>query len=120
MDSDIFYACKIIYIFIQSNSLDVRFNQTIQLMLLKFCHKSKTNLDDHLDTCTFAYNTSKHDSAKYCPFELMFGRKPVLPVELDTCTDSPEATLSKFQSAPLMESNSVFVEKQIDARLVIF
>ena len=111
---------RVRFFFIQANGLDVRFNQTIQLMVVKFCNKFKTNLADHLDTCTFAYNTSKHDSTKYCPFELMFGRKPVLPVELDTCTDSPEATLSKFQSAPLMESNPVFVEKLIDARLVIF
>ena len=104
----------------QANGLDERFNQTIQSMLVKFCHKSKTNWDDHLDTCTFAYNTSKHNSTKYCPFELMFGRKPVLPVELDTCTDSPEATLSKFQSAQSIESNPAFVEKLIDARLVHF
>ena len=103
----------------QANGLDEWFNQTIPSMLVKFCHDSKTNWDDHLDTCTFAYNTSKHDSTKYCPFELIFGRKPVLPVEL-----AHALTLlrqhSKFQSAQSIGGNPAFVEKLIDARLVHF
>ena len=32
---------------------------------------------------TFAYNTSRQESTLYTPFEVMFGRKPVIPVELD-------------------------------------
>ena len=37
----------------------------------------------YLDTCVYAYNTSRHESTKFTPFELMFGRKAVLPVEID-------------------------------------
>ena len=59
----------------QANGLDERFNQTIQSMLVKFCQERKDMWDEHLDTCTFGYNTSRHDSTKFTPFELMFGRK---------------------------------------------
>lgn len=30
----------------------------------------------------YAYNTSKHESSKFTPFEVMFGRKAVLPVDV--------------------------------------
>ena len=52
-------------------------------MLVKFCEGRKNSWDAHLDTCTYGYNTSRHDSTKFTPFQLMFGRKAVLPVELE-------------------------------------
>ena len=40
--------------------------------------------DDYLDTCIYAYNTAVHESTSFTPlFELMFGRKAVLPIEID-------------------------------------
>jgi IS30 family transposase len=56
----------------QSNGLDERFNQTLQRMLVKFCNSDKTNWDEYLNTCVFAYNTSRHESSLYSPFEVMF------------------------------------------------
>ena len=51
-------------------------------MLVKFIAGKKDGWEDYLDTCIYAYNTSKHESSKFTPFELMFSRKPVLPVDL--------------------------------------
>ena len=31
----------------------------------------------------YAYNTAQHESTKFTPFELMFSRKPVLPIDID-------------------------------------
>lgn len=31
----------------------------------------------------FAYNTSQQDSTKFTPFELMFGRKATLPIDIN-------------------------------------
>jgi len=58
-----------------------RFNQTIQSMLIKFVAGKKENWQDYLYTCINAYNTSQHESSKYSPFEVMFGRQAVLPVD---------------------------------------
>ena len=60
---------------LQANGLDERFNQTLQSMLVKFVAEKQKHWEDFLDTCTFAYNTSVHESALFSPFEIMFGRK---------------------------------------------
>ena len=70
-------------IFIQANGLDERFNQTLQGMLVKVTQDRKEHWDKYLDSCVYAYNTSRHESTKFTPFELMFGRKAVLPIEID-------------------------------------
>ncbi|KAL5515867.1 hypothetical protein EMCRGX_G001108 [Ephydatia muelleri] len=67
----------------QSNGLVERFNQSVQNMLRKYIQEKKEKWDDYLDTCTFAYNTSRHESTKFTPFEIMFGRKAIHPLDLD-------------------------------------
>ena len=68
---------------IQANGLDERWNQTLKQMIVKFTATKKDQWDEFLDTSVFAYNTSRHDSTLYSPFELMFGRKAILPVDVD-------------------------------------
>ncbi|KAL5502554.1 hypothetical protein EMCRGX_G009350 [Ephydatia muelleri] len=67
----------------QSNGLVERFNQSLQNILRKYIQEKKDKWDDYLDTCTFAYNTSRHESTKFTSFEIMFGRKAILPLDLD-------------------------------------
>ena len=88
-------------------------------MLVKFCQDKKDAWDEPLDSCTFGYNTSQHDSTKFSPFELMFGRKAVLPVQLDTQKESPEDVLEEFNNAPSADSNASFLQKLMDTRSAI-
>ena len=37
-----------------------------------------------LEICVFAYKTSKHESSLHTPFELMFGRRAVIPIDVET------------------------------------
>ena len=60
------------------------FNNSLDTELMEMRgveHKRKEQWEDYLDTCIYAYNTSKHESSKYTPFEVMFGRQAVLPVD---------------------------------------
>ena len=50
-------------------------------MLVKYVESKRTSWEDYLDTCIYAYNTSKHESSKFTPFEVMFSRQAVLPVD---------------------------------------
>ena len=67
----------------QANGLVERYNQTIQNMIRKFIGEKKESWDIFLDMCTFAYNTSLQKSTNYTPFEVMFGRQAILPVDFD-------------------------------------
>ena len=71
-----------------------------------------------MDACTIAYNTLRQESTKYSPFELMFGRKPVLPVELDVADESHETLLSDFNTRP--ECRQPLIGKMIEARYETF
>ena len=60
-----------------------RQNRTLQDMLAAFCTKHETDWDLWLDAVVFAYNTSRHETLHTSPFELVFGRVPRLPIELE-------------------------------------
>ena len=49
----------------------------------------KESWQDYLDACVYAYNTSRHDSTQFTPFEFTVGRRAVLPV--DVRSDAVEA-----------------------------
>ena len=51
-------------------------------MLTKFTHDNKDGWDLYLETCVFSYNTYKHESSLYTPFELMFGRRAVISIDV--------------------------------------
>ena len=44
-------------------------------------------------TCVFTYNTSRHESTKFTPFEIMFNRTATLSIDIAMRKNSPEAML---------------------------
>ena len=60
-----------------------RQNRTLQDMLSKFVSNHADDWDQWLDPVVFAYNTSRHDSTGYSPYEMIFGRTPRMPFELE-------------------------------------
>ena len=69
----------------QSNGLDEQSNQTISRALLKYINEDQDDWDEQLECILFSYRTSVHSSTKFSPFYLMYGRDPVLPIELRVC-----------------------------------
>ena len=67
----------------QSNGLTERFNQTICGCLSKFSDGGKLNWEDDLDLILLGYRSSIQSSTLYSPFELFYGVKARLPIELD-------------------------------------
>ena len=51
--------------------------------------------DGCIDSCVYAYNTAVHESSLYTPFELMFGRKAILPIDIELDDTLPETLLSR-------------------------
>ena len=51
-------------------------------MIVKYTESKKELRDGYLDSCVFAYNTSSYESSLLSPFEVMFARKAIIPIEL--------------------------------------
>ncbi|KAK7878779.1 hypothetical protein WMY93_030939 [Mugilogobius chulae] len=59
-----------------------RFNRTLGNMLRSLPLTQKQKWPQQIQTLTFAYNSTVHETTGYAPFQLMFGRIPRLPVDV--------------------------------------
>lgn len=59
-----------------------RFNRTLGGMIRALPPRAKQKWPQMLQSLTFAYNCTAHESTGFAPFYLMFGRVPKLPVDV--------------------------------------
>ena len=59
----------------------------------------------------FAYNTAKHESSLHTPFELMFGRKAILPIDINIEKKSAEELLDNYQRSTADMVSSIYTQK---------
>lgn len=60
-----------------------RQNRTLQDMLANYVSTRGDDWDVWLDPVVYAYNTSKHESTGFSPYEIVFGKLPRMPLELE-------------------------------------
>ena len=65
----------------QTNGQIERYNSTMDAKIGTLSNARKTDWDEQLPFVTFNYNTSMHPSTKQVPFQMMYGRNPVLPFD---------------------------------------
>jgi len=66
----------------QTQGLVERFNATLLGMLRMFVDETQSDWDVYLPRVLLAYRTSYHESLGDSPFFCLFGRDPVLPIDL--------------------------------------
>uniref|UniRef100_A0A8C7ZJZ8 Gypsy retrotransposon integrase-like protein 1 n=1 Tax=Oryzias sinensis TaxID=183150 RepID=A0A8C7ZJZ8_9TELE len=59
-----------------------RFNRTLGNMIRALPLRTKQEWAQQIQTLTFAYNATVHETTGFAPFYLMFGRVPRLPVDI--------------------------------------
>ena len=64
------------------NGLTERFNRTLLTMLRTLEHAKKLDWKSSVSSLVHAYNCTNHDSTGFSPYEIMFGRKPKLPIDI--------------------------------------
>ncbi|KZS03449.1 Uncharacterized protein APZ42_033820 [Daphnia magna] len=67
----------------QANGLVERMNNTLAAMLSMYASADHKDWDETLPYVCFAYNTVRQESIGYSPFFLLYGREPMLPIDLE-------------------------------------
>lgn len=65
----------------QSNGQTERFNRTLAVSLTMYVHNNQKDWSDFVPALAFAYNISVHSITQVTPYELVFNRKPRLPID---------------------------------------
>ena len=81
-------------------------------MLVKYVSDKQDQWSYYLDTCVFAYNTSRHESSKYTPFYLMFNRRAILPIEINLTEDSSAEKYHHYVSLNEADLAATFEHRQ--------
>ncbi|CAF1247886.1 unnamed protein product [Adineta ricciae] len=58
-----------------------RYNATMDAKIAAWSNEKRTNWDEQLSFVTFNYNTNIHTTTGKIPFEMMYGRVPILPFD---------------------------------------
>ena len=67
----------------QCDGLVERQNRTLQGMLAAYVSSHKDDWDLWVDLAVYAYNTSRHESTGFSPYEMVFGRIARTPLKVD-------------------------------------
>ena len=68
----------------QSNGQTEQHNKVMQQMLRSYVNKVGSDWDIHLSALEIAFNSSRHASTGFTPFELDVGFNPVVPMDIAT------------------------------------
>jgi transposase InsO family protein len=66
----------------QTNGLCERMNSTLLQMLRSLSESEKPNWHQHLNKLLAAYNATTHSSTGFSPFYILYGREPLLPLDV--------------------------------------
>lgn len=88
-------------------------------MLVKFVGAKKETWDEHLDSCVFAYNTSRQESTLHSPFEVMFGRLARLPIEVDTQREDNIQRLDTYLKEPKVTTCEIIIIYSGDNNIIL-
>jgi len=66
----------------KSNGQSERLNSTIATQLSMYVNSRGVDWDDYLAVVMFSLRTSLHRGIGYSPYEALFGRKPILPLDI--------------------------------------
>ena len=67
-----------------------RFNRTLISMLGTLPEDFKNKWPQHVSTLTYAYNCTRSNATGFSPYYLLYGRQPLLPIDIEYRVFTPE------------------------------
>jgi len=77
----------------QANGLVERQNRTIKNFFLKVLQDNSNKWPYILQGVLFAHRTTQHTSTNFSPFQVLYQREPVLPVDICNLRSTEEGTI---------------------------
>jgi hypothetical protein len=87
-----------------------RFNQTLETHLMKIVNVDANDWDEFIQPVAFAYRINKQAFSKYSPFEVMYGVKPSIPLDLQTASTAALGWDNTVDEAAQEERLKTFVD----------
>ena len=97
-------------IFMQTNGLTKRFNQTLCRCLAKVCNEEQSDWDDRIDTVLMGYCASRQASTNHSPYFMLFQQHMRLPIDTE-CLPSHQEGEEEANIDAIIESLIVSREK---------
>lgn len=88
----------------QTNGTVERMNSTLLKMLRTLPENQKKRWNEKVNKMLFAYNATRHDSTGYSPHFLMFGREPILPIDIILGIEDATQPVTRTQFAAKWKS----------------
>ena len=109
----------------QANGQVERFNRTLEAILSKVVSENQKDWDSHIPKALFAYRTAFHESSGHSPFHVIFGRSPLLPIDIvigrPQCEESEggEVSVPQYVQALGRSLRKIYndVKRKLDAAL---
>lgn len=83
-------------------------------MLVKKIQDKRDEWDSCIDSCIYAYNTAVHESSLYTPFELMFGRRAILPIDIEMDDQTHDNVIAQFNQDDDSQAVQFLMKKRSD------
>ena len=76
----------------EGNGSCERFNRTLISMIGTLPEELKVHWPQHVSTLTHAYNCMRNNATGFSPYFLMYGRQPLLPIDIEYGVFTPDVT----------------------------
>jgi len=92
-----------------------RFDQTLTTHLMKVVNSTADDWDQHIDEILLGYRVNVQESTKHSPFELLYGVKAKLPIDLekedvdvtdDSCTIQDTRVKDLLEAIPQLQDTA--------------